>query len=448
LILLGFMCSIGTTLTLPGIAGIALAIGMAVDANVLIYERLREELAAGKSLRGAISSAYSKAFGTIFDSNLTTLISALILIWMGSGPIKGFGVTLAIGLCVHMFTALVVTRLIFDFLLDRNLISTIRILPVIKGTKFDFLHWAKPVFILSWVLILGGIGYGVYRGKESLGVDFIGGETLRLSFAQKVEVDELRPALDKLELGDVGIQYQKDLGGATQTLRVTARVVGEKGEAVNTAERVEATLNTQFPAAKFKVIGQETVGAVVGKEIQRGALIASAMALFAILVYVAFRYEFSFAVAAVVAGIHDVLLTLGAYLLLGREVNGVLMAAVLTIIGYSINDKIVILDRIREDLKLGVRGSFKDLINIALNQTLSRTIITGGSVMLATLALLIFGGGAIKDFAIAFLIGTIVGTFSSIFIASPLVLWWNKGQRPAIGAPVTVGAPAAEAAKV
>ena len=334
-ILLGLMCSIGTTLTLPGIAGIALAIGMAVDANVLIYERLREEMAAGKSLRGAISAAYSKAFGTIFDSNLTTLISALILIWMGAGPIKGFGVTLAIGLCVHMFTALVVTRLIFDYLLDRNLISTIRILPVIKGTKFDFLAGAKPAFVLSWLLILGGIAFGVYRGRECLGVDFVGGETLRMSFAQKVEVDELRGAIDKLGLGDVTIQYQKDLGSASQTLRVTTRTITEKplDGAASIAERVEGTLNAQFPSAAFKIIGQETVGASVGKEIQRSALVASAMALFAILVYVAFRYEFSFAVAAVVAGIHDVLLTLGAYLLLGREINGVLMAAVLTIIG-------------------------------------------------------------------------------------------------------------------
>jgi len=435
-ILLGLMCSIGTTLTLPGIAGIALAIGMAVDANVLIYERLREELAAGKSLRGAIAAAYSKAFGTIFDSNLTTLISAVILIWMGTGPIKGFGVTLAIGLCVHMFTALVVTRLIFDYLLDKNLIKTIRILPVMKGTKLDFLRWAKPVFVLSWVLILAGIGYGLYRGRDMMGVDFIGGDSMTIKFEQKVEVDKLRAAIEKLGVGDASIQYQKDLGSGTEALRVTTRDVAEEpvAGATSAAQKVENVLKDEFKEAKFEVIGREKVGATVGKEIQRSAIIASLLALFAILLYVAFRYELSFAVAAVVAGVHDVLLTLGIYVLLGREFNSVLVAAVLTIIGYSINDKIVILDRIREDLKLGVRGSFKELINIALNQTLSRTMITGGSVILATIALLVFGGGAIKDFAIAFLTGTLVGTFSSMFIASPLVLWWHKGERPKMSA--------------
>jgi SecD/SecF fusion protein len=190
----------------------------------------------------------------------------------------------------------------------------------------------------------------------------------------------------------------------------------------------------EFPQAKFDVKGQESVGPTVGKEIQQSAVIASLLSLFGILIYVAFRYEFSFAVGAVVAVIHDVLMTIGCYCMAngvsGREFNATVVAAVLTIIGFSINDTIVIFDRIREDLKLGVRGSFKDLINQALNQTLSRTIITSGTVFLATIALYIFGGGVINDFAFTFLVGIITGTYSSIYIASALVLWWHKGHRP------------------
>jgi SecD/SecF fusion protein len=188
-----------------------------------------------------------------------------------------------------------------------------------------------------------------------------------------------------------------------------------------------------FPEGKFNPLHQDSVGATVGKAIQNSAIIASILSLFGILVYVAFRYEFSFAVGAVVAVIHDVLMTIGWYCLSGREFNATTVAAVLTIIGFSINDTIVIFDRIREDLKLGVRGSFREVMNQALNQTLSRTIITSGTVFLATLSLYLFGGGAINDFAFTFLVGIITGTYSSIYIASALVLWWHHGQRPAIG---------------
>jgi SecD/SecF fusion protein len=190
---------------------------------------------------------------------------------------------------------------------------------------------------------------------------------------------------------------------------------------------------------QFHLLGQDTVGATVGKDIQRSAIIASLLSLFGILVYVAFRYEFSFAVGAVLAVIHDVLMTIGLYYLSGREFNATTVAAILTIIGFSTNDTIVIFDRIREDLRLGIRGTFKEVMNKALNQTLSRTIITSGTVFLATLSLFIFGGGEINDFAFTFLVGIITGTYSSIYIASALVLWWHRGQRPPIGgSPVAV----------
>ena len=201
-----------------------------------------------------------------------------------------------------------------------------------------------------------------------------------------------------------------------------------------------------MPAAQFRVLSQNLIGPTVGKEIQRSAIIAGLLSLFGILVYVAFRYEFSFAIGAVVAIVHDMLMTIGIYFLSGREVNATTVAAILTIIGFSINDTIVIFDRIREDLKLGVRGTFFELVNKALNQTLSRTIITSGTVFLATMSLYLFGGGAINDFAFTFLVGIVTGTYSSIYIASALVLWWHKGQRPQIGAtPVPVDAAAAGA---
>jgi SecD/SecF fusion protein len=439
LIMLGVMCSIGTTLTLPGIAGIVLTIGMAVDANVLIFERMREEFAAGKSLRGAIAAGYDKAFGTIFDSNITTLIAAILLIFLGTGPVKGFGVTLTIGLCTSMFTALVVTRMVFDFLVQRGWLKSLPMLRLIGQTRIDFLKIAIPAFAAAWLLILVGNVVTVKRFAEGslLGVDFAGGDSLTLSFKERVDVDRVREALKKLGAGEPQIQYQKNLGTGLETLQVMTAY--EKGPAAY------ELLKKEFPTADFTQLSQDRVGPSVGAEITRSAVVATLLALFGILVYVAFRYEFSFSVGAVVAILHDLLMTAGVFSLAGLELSAPIVAAFLTIIGFSINDTIVIFDRVREDLKLGVRGSFKDVINIALNQTLSRTIITSGTVFLSTFALYYFGGGAIKDFAFTLLVGIVSGTFSTIYIASALVLWWHKGQRPktGAGAQVTLESPAA-----
>ncbi len=431
IILLGVMCSLGTTLTLPGIAGVVLTIGMAVDANVLIYERLREEIAKGKSLRGAIAAGYGRAFATIFDSHVTTLISSIILIFMGTGEIKGFGVTLTIGVAASLFTALVVTRLIFNFLLDRNWLKSLGMLHIIRSAKINFMQIARPLFIVTWAFAIGAVIYGgVTRGDKLFGVDFRGGDSIRFGFTQKVDVDKVRAALAAIGENDAQIQYQKEVATGTETLRVAS--------SSGSAPKVEQTLETQFPDAHFTPQEVQQVGPQVGREIRYSAIAASMMAMLGILIYVAFRYEFSFGVGAIVAVIHDVLMTVGCYCIAneisGRQFNATVVAAVLTIIGFSINDKVVIFDRIREDLKLGARGTFKDIINQALNETLSRTIITSGTVFLATFCLYIFGGGEINDFAFTFLVGIITGTYSSIYIASAFVLWWHKGQRPAIGA--------------
>ncbi len=436
IMLMGVMSSFGTTLTLPGIAGVVLTMGMAVDANVLIFERIREERAAGKSLRGSIAAGYSKAFGTIFDSNLTTLISSIILILLGTGPVKGFGVTLTIGIAVSMFTALVVTRLIFDFLVERGWITDLRMFSIVKATKLDFLKYAKPAFVLSWVLIVIGLGYGLKRGHDILGVDFAGGDQLTLRFDQEreVPVDRLREVVQSLQIGDVLIQYQSDLSTGNKSLQLVTPFDAGGG--------VEQALKEQFPDANFQRVQLDKVGPSVGREIQKSAIIASLLAMLGILAYVAVRYEVSFAIAAVVAIIHDLLMTTGWFFLSGRELSASTVAAALTIIGFSINDTIVIFDRIREDLRLGVRGSFRDIINHALNQTLSRTVITSGTTFLATLSLYLFGGGVINDFAFFFLVGIITGTYSTIYIASALVLWWHRGERPKIASQVMVEAPA------
>jgi SecD/SecF fusion protein len=420
-ILLGVMCSVGTTLTLPGIAGIVLTVGMAVDANVLIYERLREEMGQGKSIRGAVAAAYSRAFKVIFDSHTTTLISAIVLIYFGTGPVKGFGVTLTIGVALSLFTSLVMTRLIFDWLLGRGWLNHIGMLHLIKNPHWDFMRWAKPAFIASWTIILVGMCYGTFvRGKSALGIDFVGGDAVTLSYKEKIGVDKLRPALATAKVGDVQIQYQK---GANLDL---LQVVAPFGKGDEAAKAVAAA----FPSAGFHLEGHDTVGASVGIEIQKSAILATFLSLFFILFYVALRYEFSFSVGAVLAVIHDVLMTIGIFCLSGLQFSAPIVAAILTIIGFSINDTIVIFDRIREDLKLGIRGSFKDVMNIALNQTLSRTLITSGTVFIATLSLYFFGGGVIHDFAFTFLVGILTGTYSSIYIASALVLWWHKGERP------------------
>ena len=420
-ITLGIMCSIGTTLSLPGIAGIVLTVGMAVDANVLIYERLREEMSLGKSMRGAIAAAYSRAFATIFDSHTTTLISAVILIYMGTGPVKGFGVTLTIGVALSLFTALVVTRLIFEALLNRGWLNKVGMLHIIKNPEWDFMKWTKLAYIGSAVVIVAGMGYGIYRGGKVMGPEFAGGDAVTFNFTNKVEVDKLRAALlPGLASSQPEVQYEKGVGAET------LKIVSPFG----TAGIVTNTLAKEFPTAGFTVGAMNTIGPSVGQDIQRSAVFASFLSLFGILFYVAFRYEFSFSIGAVLAVVHDVLVTLGIFFISGRQLSAPIVAATLTIIGFSLNDKVVIFDRIREDLKLGMKGTFREIINKAVNQTLSRTIITSGTVFLSTMSLFLFGSGAIKDFAFTFLIGIISGTYSSIFIACALVLWWHKGQLP------------------
>jgi len=302
-------------------------------------------------------------------------------------------------------------------------------LHIIKNPEWDFMKLTRVTYLLSAIVIVAGIGWGIHRGNNIMGPEFAGGDSVTMSFTNRVDLDKLRPALDA-KVGQTQLQYQR--GAGAETLNVVA-AEGSAGVVTN-------TLLTSFPDAGFKVIGNDSVGASVGEEIQKSAVIASFMALLGILLYVAFRYEFSFSVGAVIAVIHDVFVTLGIFFISGRQLSAPMVAAILTIIGFSLNDKVVIFDRIREDLKLAMRGTFSEIINKAINQTLSRTIITSGTVFLSTMCLYLFGGGVINDFAFTFLVGIITGTYSSIFIACALVLWWHKGERPKTATQVSMQA--------
>lgn len=429
LIIVGALAMFGFTLTLPGLAGIVLTVGMAVDAAVLIYERIREELAANKTLRGAIVAGYQRAFLVIFDSNFTTILTAIILIWMGSGPVKGFGVVLCIGLLANLFAAVFVSRVIFDWLVAKGWLKSFKMLHLVPRTAINFLGLRLPAFIASWVLILAGVFVFVQRGGLDVGrgavygIDFAGGDTVMLNFAQKVDAIRLRQSLEAAGIEDAFIQYQRDLAEGTEVLSLKLPE--------GSSEAVVARLHGDFPEAGFNPISTERVGAVVGGELLRQGLWAVALAMVAIMIYVAFRFgEFSYGLGALVALAHDVLMTVGWFCLTGRTFSLPVVAAVLATIGYSINDTIIVFDRIRENRRLGGgRLNYFDLINASINQTLPRTILTSGTTLVTALALFIFGGRVINDFAFTFLVGVITGTYSSIYIASPIVLWFHRGEQ-------------------
>ncbi len=406
----------GVVLTLPGIAGIILTIGMAVDASVLIYERLREELGSGKSLKVALPAAYDKAFSSIFDANVTTLITAAILFFYASGPVKGFAIVLVLGILASMFTALIVGRNALGWLVETGRLKTISMLHLISPKNRNFLGKGFIAGMCSLALILGGAAAFYARGENNFGVDFRGGDIATLSAPQNVDVGQVRAALKPIGLADTAIQQSQQGDRSYITIR----------SPLNTSDKVEKQITETMPKAGFKIEGSERVGALVGGELARSSLIALGLGILGILIYVTFRFEFSFAVGAIVAVLHDVLITVGMFALLGRELTLTMVGAVLTIAGYSINDTIVVYDRIREGLASGRKGSIEQIMNESVNQTLSRTILTSTTTLIPIICLFLFGGSVLKDFALAIIIGVIVGTYSSIFIAAPIVLWWTR----------------------
>ena len=421
-LLLGLLAQFHFTLTLPGIAGIVLTIGMAVDANVLIYERIRDELALGKPASSAIDTGFEKAFSAIFDSNVTTLIPALVLACLGTGPLRGFAVTLVLGIVANLFAALVVSRNAFDWILSRTSKPNLSMMQFIKSPRFDFLKLRGAGLILSLLILALGAGAVAIKGQSLLGVDFRGGDAVNLTYKQAVDVGQLRDVLIKNGFKDVTLQPAP----LSQTLVVQTEE--EQGE------RAAQVLEQNFPQAGFASNSVDKIGAQVGGEMKQKALLALLAGLFGILIYAAIRFEWSYALAAAVGQLHDVLIALSIMALLGRELTLPLVGALLTIAGYSINDKIVVFDRIREGARLREKGTFYEVINRSLNLTLARTILTGSTCLLATGALILFGGPVIHDFSLAMFIGIMSGIYSSHFI-SPGLAWW-LGRHGAEAAPV------------
>ncbi|MCQ9207235.1 MAG: protein translocase subunit SecD [Omnitrophica bacterium] len=401
------------TLTLPGIAGLVLTIGMSVDANVLIFERIREESRLGKSLRAAIQSGFKRALLTITDANLTTLITALILFQFGTGPIRGFATVLSIGILSSMFTAIVCTRLILDLLTHgKRKLNKLPMLRLVRNPQINFIGMRKAAYVFSIALIAVGMFTFARRGEANYGIDFTGGVIQQYKFSKAIPLEEVRSVLRKIRVGDVPIQQFSD------KKEILIRTVDD-----NSFEIMKEFKNS-FEGNRFEIMRIEKVGPSIGKDLRGKAIKAVIFAMIGICLYVSFRFEFKFAIAAITALIHDVGICVGAIALTGRELSIPVIAALLTVVGYSINDTIVVFDRIREDRKLMRKATNKEIINTSINQTFSRTLLTSLTTLMVVLALYLFGGEVINDFAFVMLVGIITGTYSSIFIASPILIDW------------------------
>ena len=421
------LAALGATLTLPGIAGIILSIGMAVDANVLIFERMREEFAIGKSVKSGVEGGYDKAFWTIIDSQVTTLITALALFLFGTGPIKGFAVTLSLGITFNLVSTLFGTRLVYDVLHSMRLLKPISFLQFIKTPKFDYMHLKKITFSISAVLVLIGLisFVQIVRGKANLGVDFTGGTLIQYKAEQPFSLQEVRKVLGENGLDGVSLQQVENEN------RLIVRLKKSTEKAQNLDEQISVIFNENLPGKTFSMESQESIGSSISEVLRNKALQAIAISLFGVILYLAMRFDLSFGIAAAIATFHDVLVVLGICWLLNIEITLLIVTALLTLAGYSLNDSVVVFDRIRENMKKAAHstskmGDLSNIINISINQVLSRTIVTSLTTGLVLVALFFLGGTVIHDFSLALLIGLLVGTYSSIFVASPVLSIWKR----------------------
>ncbi len=429
LLIIGLLSLIGATLTLPGIAGIVLTMGMAVDANVLIFERIREERRGGRSLIQSIDAGFRQALSTIVDANITTLIAALILFYLGSGPVKGFAVTLAIGIMTTVFTAYTMTRLLVAYWvkwkkpkeLPRRLISFIP-----ENTKIKFMRNRNLAFPVSIVAIFASVVM-FFTLSMNYGIDFLGGTMIEIQAKQEQsDISGIRSSLSDLNLGDVQVQ---EFGSAKDVvIRVEAQNAGEAGEQ-GVIAKVRSVLEADYEFRRVEVVGPTVSG-----ELAQAGLLAVLGALAAIMVYIWIRFEWQFAIGAVVATLHDVLLTIGVFSLLQLEFNLSTIAAVLTIVGYSLNDTVVVYDRVRENLRKYKKMTIPELLDLSINQMLSRTILTSVTTLLALFSLYFFGGEVLASFTFAMIFGVFVGTYSSIFIAAPMLILFKLRPGQVAGA--------------
>jgi SecD/SecF fusion protein len=436
----GVLVQIQAALTLPGIAGIVLTLGMAVDANVLINERIREELHKGKGLLESIQLGYEKALSAILDGNITTILVGVILIIFGSGSVKGFGVTLCIGLVTSVFTAVYISHILIDWMAKRAIkagkekemtFETFISRDLFKGMNFDFIGKRKYSYVFSWALILIGAVVLFMQGGFNLGVDFKGGRSYVVEFAQPVEAGKVKEALSD-DFQGKGVEV-KTFNGASKLKITTAYLVEDESIAANgTVRKALENGLKEFAGNSPTIVSESKVGATVADDILMQSFVSIFYALIAIFIYILIRFrKWQYSLGGIVALLHDTLVVLGMVGIVRLfgfelEVDQVFIAAILTVIGYSINDTVVVFDRIREEIGVNPDLGNKELmiktINESINHTMSRTVMTATTVFLVVTVLLFFGGDVLRGFSFAMFVGVVFGAYSSIFVAAPIVI--------------------------
>lgn len=435
--IVGILAQLNASLTLPGIAGIILTIGMAVDANVLIFERIREELARGLSMKDAIHKGYDKAFSSIFDANVTTLLAGIILFYFGSGPVKGFATTLMLGLATSFFTSVFVSRLLVEWWAKdgRSMsFSTGLSKNLFKNFNFDVVSQRKKAYVFSTAVIVFGFILMFIQGGPNLGVDFTGGRSYVVNLDQDIPADDLKEALSA-NFKEAGTEV-KTFGASNRYKIITSYLADDESSQAD--ETVQAALNTglqKFSNLNPKVLSSSKVGATMADDIQKTAVLAILLSLIGIFIYVAIRFQdWSYALGGIVALVHDSLMVIVFFPIarlfgLHLEMDQVFVASILTIIGFSINDTVVIYDRIREYLTENPKLKFREIVNPALNDTFSRTIITSVTVLTVVVVMFIFGGETLRGFSYAMIVGVIFGSYSTLFIATGITLETDPDKR-------------------
>jgi preprotein translocase SecF subunit len=422
LLLFGLMALSGGVMTLPGVAGLILTIGMGVDSNVLIFERIKEELASGTTARRAVAAGFDRVFLTIMDTHVASLIAAAFLFQFGTGPIRGFATTLTFGLLTNVFTAVFVSRTLFEVVLSRGRaglrLSTF--LPSMGTPRVDVHRWRWHALALSALVMVAGLGAAVARGGVPLGLDFSGGTVVVVKFDAPVLEQAVRDAIP----GDEVVQWYGSVANNELMIRRPLSQQDDSTLADEVGAVVDALDDARLPS--FIITGSESIGPAAGAQLRRRALSAAAASLAGITAYIALRFRPSFAVGAVAATVHDLLITTSLLCIGGYDLSLNVVAAMLTITGYSVNDTIVTFDRARENLRSRPDAPLREIVNSAVGQTMGRTLITGGTTLLAVLALFVFGGDALRGFAFAMLAGIVSGTYSTVFVATAVLLMVSK----------------------
>ncbi|MBB5346905.1 protein translocase subunit SecD [Desulfoprunum benzoelyticum] len=422
LFLFSGLAILNATLTLPGIAGIVLSIGMAVDSNVLIFERMREEMAVGKTVRSSIEGGFDKAFFSIMDSQVTTLITAVVLFMFGTGPIKGFAITLTLGILFNLYTALTCSKMMFNVLNYLRPIKQIVYLNIIKKPNIDFLRIKKVSFVISGITTLIGIValIQIVLGNANLGVDFAGGSLLNYQAEKPFELAEVRKVFADNNLEGIDLQEVENESRLIVKVKKSEEVLSGISDSITTL------LNKELPGRNFVLESQSEIGSSVSSTLRNKALLAITLSLCGIVFYLAIRFDLRFGLAGMLATLHDVFCVIGICWLLNIEMNLLLVTALLTLAGYSINDSVVVFDRIRENIHKNQEKSLYETINMSINEVLSRTVVTGMTTLLVLSSLFFMGGSVIHDFSLVLIIGIVIGTYSSVFVASPILTLFQE----------------------